>query len=136
MASCANSSSVFGPFTVWSKKDNSNWLAHVASDPETTADLAKARTSIENRSSSGAVKSRVVYRLSNDGDTWGGWTPLYSNGTAEQTNDGTTYGASFVDLLSTVQDKQLIQWGVEVINTSGTATEMITVVIKLDRKRS
>ncbi len=95
----------------------------------------KARGSIENRSSTGLIKTRIIYRLSNDGASWDNWTTLYASGVTEQTNDGTSYGASFIDLVSAVAGKQMIQWGVEAINTSGSATEITTVIVKIDRKR-
>lgn len=133
--SCGSDSTALGPQTVWSKKVNDAWLQHAMGEPESTTCLAKVRGSIENRSSTGALKSRIVYRLSNDGATWDAWTTLYAGGTTEQTNDGTSYGATFVDLLGAVAGKQLIQWGCEVTNTSGTATEIGSVIIKIDRKR-
>jgi hypothetical protein len=39
-----------------------------------------------------------------------------------------------VDLTNAVKGKQLIQWGVGVINTSGTATELATTTLKIDRQ--
>jgi hypothetical protein len=131
--SCGSDTTTLGPQIARSKKDDTNWLTHAFSPPEGTTTVRKIRGSIENRSSTGAAKTRIVYRLSNDGSTWQAWTTLYAGGTNEQTNDGTTYGGSFVDLASAVQGYQLIQWGVQVINTSGSATEIVNVTVKLDR---
>lgn len=133
--SCESSSTAFGPQTIWTKKDNASWLQHAIGAPESAADLLKARGSIENRSSSGLIKTRVIYRTSNDGASWDAWASLYANGANELTNDGTVYGPSYIDLAATVAGKQLIQWGVEAINTSGTATELATVIVKIDRKK-
>lgn len=130
---CGNNSSSYGPQPLWSKKDDTNWNSHAMGAPQSTTGLKKVRGSIENRSSSGAAKSRIAYRFSNDGATWQGWTPLYAPGTNEQSNDGTTYGSTFVDLTSTAAGWQLIQWGAQVINTSGTATELVTTTIKIDK---
>lgn len=135
MACDDNGSVTLGPRTVWSQKDTTNWLAHALTEPESTTGLAKVRGSIQNASSTGAVKTRIVFRTTNDGNTFDAWTPLYTSGTNEQSNDGTTYGASFIDLLSTVAGKQAIQWGVQTINiNASTATELTSVTVKLDKR--
>jgi len=135
---CDDSGSVtLGSRPVWSQKDTTNWLTHALTEPESTVNLAKVRGSIENKSSTGAVKTRIAYRTTNDGSNFDAWTPLYTAGTSEQSNDGTTYGASFVDLLSAVAGKQAIQWGVQVINiNASTATELCSVTIKLDKRHT
>ena len=135
MSSCGNDSTAKGPQQTWSKKDTTNWLFHPFGAPEDTTDLKAVRASIENRSSTGAYKSRVAYRLTNDGATFEDPVSLYANGASEQPNDGTTYGATFVDLSAAVAGKQLIQWGAQGINSSGTATEMAMTTIKIDRKK-
>ena len=131
---CGSASSTMGPQVVYSQRSTSVWLVHAASAPESTVGVSGARAAIENRASTGAVKTRTYYRTSNDGVTFDSWTALYGDGVTEQTNDGTSYGADYVDLSNAVKGKQLIQWGVGVINTSGTATEMATSTLKIDRK--
>jgi hypothetical protein len=131
---CGSASSTLGPQVVYSQKSTSVWLVHAMSAPESTVGVGGVRAALENRSSTGAVKTRAYYRTSNDGVTFEAWTALYADGVTEQTNDGTAYGADYVDLTNAVKGKQLIQWGVGVINTSGTATEMATTTLKVDRK--
>lgn len=123
-----------GPFTVWTQK-SATYLFHPASAPESTVNWRDVRGSIENRGSSGAISTRIVYRLSNDGITWDSPLALYRspNNPQVQTNDGTAYGSTFVDLSGDIQGKQWIQWGVEAANSSGTSTELATVTVKLDR---
>lgn len=133
--SCSGDSTTYGPQAAWSKKSDADWLAHAMSPPESTTDLKSAGSSIEIRSSSGALMGRVVYRTSDDGVTFGSWTVLNTSPTQVQTNDGTLYRPGFVDLASVVAGKQLIQWGVEIANSSGSATEMCAVVVKIERKR-
>lgn len=132
--SCTDSQTL-GPLTVWTQKSNSTYLFHPASPPESTPKWRDVRGSIENRASSGAISTRIAYRLSNDGTTWEAPLALYRspNNPQVQTNDGTAYGSGFVDLSSDLQGKQWIQWGVEAINSSGTTTELATVTVKLDR---
>lgn len=127
---------VYGPQAAWSKKSDADWLTHAVSDPEPTTNLKAAGSTIEIRSSSGALKGRVVYRTSDDGSTFGAWTVLNTNPTQVQTNDGISYRPGFIDLLSAVAAKQLIQWGVEIANTSGTSLEMCAVLVKVERVRS
>lgn len=124
-----------GPFTVWTQKSSSTYLFHPASSPESTVNWRDVRGSVENRASSGAISTRIVYRLSNDGVTWDNPLALYRspNNPQVQTNDGTSYGSGFVDLSADIQGKQWIQWGVEAVNSSGTSTELATVTVKLDR---
>ena len=135
MSGCSTQSSTMGPQVIYTQKTTATWLVHAFSAPESTSDLGAARASVENRASSGAMKFRAYYRTSNDGVTWDAWTSLYADGTNEQTNDGTSYGPDFVSVLNAVKGKQLIQWGVGAVNTSGPATELATTTLKIDRKR-
>lgn len=132
--SCADGSTTLAPKNVWTKKDTANWLAHAFTEVESAADIGKVRGSLEVRSSTGAIKTRIAYRTTNNGSTFDAWTPLYASGTNEQLNDGTMFGPSFVDLSNVVAGKQGIQWGVEAINASGVATEICAATIKLDKK--
>jgi hypothetical protein len=126
----------YGAITVWTKKSDSLWLFHALAAPESTVGYEAVRGSLENRSSSGATKTRISYRLSNDGVTWGTPLALYRspNSPQEQINDGTAYGALFVNLAPDLQDKQWILWGVEAVNSTGSGLEMASCVVKLDRK--
>jgi hypothetical protein len=74
----------------------------------------------------------VVYRYSEDGITFGAWTPLYAAGTNEQVNDGLTQPDTSSDV--TTGAKRLIQWGVEVANTSGTSLEAAVATIQVETR--
>ena len=131
MSCSSSSSSTYGPQTVWSNKSTS-WFFQPLTDAIDTASLKSLRTSIELRQSTGAIKARVAYRLSDDGSTWDSPLPLYTDGTKEQVNDGITYGAAYAT--PDLSAKLFCQLGAQVANTSGAATEIALVTVRADRQ--
>jgi hypothetical protein len=97
-----------------------------------TAEFKSLRASIENKRATPNCWTRVSYRLSNDGDTWDAPVPLYASPAREQTGDGTTYGDSWV---TPNTDAKLWIWiGAEAIDSTGTAMEMASVMVRLDKR--
>lgn len=92
----------------------------------------KVRPSFELAQSSGLLTVRSAVRTSDDGVAWD--TPVAIGGHSRYTN-GITYGSGFTDMTSTTDAKQLVQPGVEVKNSSGTALEMGLVTLKLDHRK-
>lgn len=130
--SCSDKFQTIPTKALWSNKTTS-WFFQPMGSPEETTDIKTVRTSIENRRSTGAVKTRAAYRLSNDGNTWDTPVPVYTDGQKEQTNDGITYGDSFVTVTGG-DGKLYVQWGVQIANTTGTGTEIVEVTLKVDRR--
>jgi hypothetical protein len=127
-----NDSSVLGPQQVWTKNSNTAWLWHGFGAPMSTADFKALRASIENKFATPYCRTRVSYRLSNDGETWDAPVALYTSPAREQTGDGTTYGDSWI---TPSTDAKLWIWiGAEAIDSQGVAMEMALVAIRLDKR--
>jgi hypothetical protein len=121
-----------GPANVHTKKDTTNWNGFALSNPEPAFATKTARGAVEVRNSSGSIRARVSYRYTEDGITFGSWTPLYTAGTQEQTNDGLTQPDSSADV--TANAKRLIPWGVEVKNDAGTSLEAAVVTVQIETR--
>lgn len=126
------SSTTYPPVNAWSKKDDTNWNFHPVGAPVDASTFQLLRPSIELAQSSGLLTIRPSLRTSNDGLAWD--TPVPIGGQTRNAN-GITYGSAFTDMTSTTDSKQLVQPGVEVKNTSGTALEMGLVTLKLDHRK-
>ncbi len=125
-----NGSTTYGPLPVWSAKSTATWLFHPASAPESSTGIKFARPALEVAQSSGAIKVRPAVRYSNDMVTWDSASAIDA-ANMTQTNNGLKYG-SFTDIETGA--KLYLQWGVEVCNDSGTATEMALISLRIDRK--
>lgn len=130
---CESGSHQAGPLPVWSQKDTTNWVFHPALPPMDSARHKYVRASIEMAQNSGACKIRPALRMSNDGVTWD--TPV-AIGSDTRNSNGTTYGNTFNDMGTTTAAKQIVQYGVQAVNDSGTALEMCSASLKIDVKES
>ncbi len=122
----------FGPSNVHTKKDGSTWNGFPLSASEPAFNMKTARGAVELRNSSGAIKARVVFRYTEDGITFGSWVPLYTAGTQEQVNDGVNQPDATSDITSGA--KRIIQWGAEVLQSSGNALEAGVVAIQIETR--
>ncbi len=128
---CDQSGTTYPPINAWTKKDDTNWNFHPVGAPVDANNFQLVRPSFELAQSSGLLTVRPALRTSNDGTTWD--TPVAIGGQSRNTN-GITYGSAYTDMTATTDGKQLVQPGVEVKNTSGSALEMGLVTLKLDHR--
>lgn len=125
-----NGSTTHGPSAVWTNKTNDTWLFHPLCPAESAMGMNFVRITMEVGQSSGLIKARPCVRYSDDGVTWGGAATIDATNMT-QTNDGTKYG-TWIDIQS--GQKNFAQFGVEVTDSSGTATELANVTLRIDRK--
>ena len=127
--SCTDSQTS-GPIPVWTNKTNNTWLFHPVAPPESSSGVNFVRPTIEVAQSSGAIKARPAVRYSNDIQAWDAPVAI-AEATMTQTNDGVKYG-TFIDIQA--NSKNFLQLGVEVTNSTGTATELAMVTLRVDKK--
>lgn len=125
-----NGSTTHGPALAWSQKSTSTWLFIPLAAPESSVGINFVRPTLEVGQSSGAIKVRPALRYSDDMSTFDSAAAIDATNMT-QTNDGIKYGA-WTDIQS--GQKNFVQFGVQVENDNGTATELAMVTLRLDRK--
>lgn len=128
--SCSKKESLtLGPIPAWTVKSTTNWNFFALSPPMSSSGVINVRVSFEMANNSGDCKIRPVLRMSNDGVTWDSPVAI---GTATLSDDGTTYGAVFENMATTTTAKQLVQFGIEVQNATGSGVELCLVSMRID----
>lgn len=135
--SCTDSYTL-GPSPVWSQGSSTLYVFHPFTAPLSTIDIKRARVSIEMGQNSGNAEIRPACRTSNDGVTWSTVDPLLGTGQGALTADGTSYGTEFIDLTglanADVDSEQLIQFGVQCKNSSGSTHNMCNATLKVETR--
>lgn len=114
---------------VWSQKSTSTWIFHPMSEAMDTVGVNHVRVSFSLEQSTGLLKIRPAFQVSNDGLTWD--TPV-AIGTDTRNTDGTTFADEFVDISGTTTTRLFLRFGVQVQNDSGTDVELGRVTLRID----
>lgn len=108
---------LWGPRAVWTDGSASP-MFHPFSDAIDTGNVTYARASIEMDQDTGNCKIRPALRYSDDGINWGSAAAII---TTWRATPGIDYGTTWVDLTALATAKNWVQFGVEVVNESGSA---------------
>jgi hypothetical protein len=135
---CEDGTKVFGPAAAWTGKSDqqANAVFIALTGPMDSSKLRYVRTSLIVESSSGGTLMKPAVRMTNDNLTYD--APLAIDcisgaGVQSVSGNGSSVGDMFADLSTTLNAKQLAQFGVLVYNNApALAVEAGMVTLKID----
>lgn len=125
---------MFGPKTVWTQGSTADYVFHPLSAPMASDDIISVRVDLLLDQDTGNCSARPALRYGSDGTNWDSSKEILGSYiSAPQIS----YGGAYVDLTSLgVTPKAMVQFGVQVKNSCGTATEFCNAQLRMQIKRS
>ena len=95
-----------------------------------SAEVERIRATVELRSNSGAATVWPGFQTANEEQSPDAATQLANP--SYISSNGITYGASFEDISAALASKQLVRFGLFVLNGTGTNTEVVLASLRVE----
>lgn len=122
-----------GPIVAWTVGSSDGDFP--ITSPMEGASVKNARFALEMRNRTANATAKPIVRFSNDGVTWDSWAvwPAAYNGVS---SNGITPYDTWVDLTAVATHKTFVQFGVKLVNSSGSANELSMIALRIEVRDS